>query len=58
VKQLWEKSNVFLAIDSVDLQVAGSGPGGIGREYVESNNQRILIHIIPKIGHLPDNMGA
>ena len=58
VKQLWEQYRVFQSIDSVDLQVAGSGPGGIGREYDESQNQRILIHIIPKIGHLPDNLGA
>ena len=57
VKQLWERSNVFQVIDSVDLQVAGSGPGGVGREYDESQNQCILIHIIPKIGHLPDGMG-
>jgi outer membrane protein OmpA-like peptidoglycan-associated protein len=58
VKQLWETNNVFSVIDSVDLQAAGSGAGGIGREFVESQNQRILIHIIPKIGHLPDNLGA
>ena len=58
VKQLWEQFSVFQLFDSVDLQVAGSGPGGIGREPNEAQNQRILIHLIPKIGHLPDNLGA
>lgn len=57
VKRLWDSARVFAEIDSVDLQVAGSGPDGIGREMDESQNQRILVHIIPKIGHLPDGLG-
>jgi len=33
----------------IDLQIAGNGWGGIGREKVEENNQRFIIQIFPKI---------
>ncbi|MDP2455145.1 MULTISPECIES: hypothetical protein [unclassified Kaistella] len=34
--------------DFIDLQIAGNGWGGIGREKIEINNQRFIIQIIPK----------
>lgn len=34
----------------IDLQIAGNGWGGVGREQIEENNQRFLIQIFPKIG--------
>lgn len=58
VRQLWERSQVFQVVDSVDLQTAGSGPAGVGRSSDEQQNQCIMIHIIPKIGHLPDGLGT
>jgi flagellar motor protein MotB len=49
VQKLWKEKNI-LTDGSVDLQIAGSGIGGLGRDKnYEHNNQRILIHIIPKI---------
>jgi outer membrane protein OmpA-like peptidoglycan-associated protein len=36
----------------VDLQIAGNGWGGIGRTEIESDNQRFLIQIFPKIGDI------
>lgn len=50
VQILWENANVM---PDCDVQMAGSGTGGIGRHTVsneEKKNQRILIHIVPKIG--------
>ena len=34
----------------IDLQLAGNGWGGVGREMNEADNQRFLIQIFPKIG--------
>lgn len=36
--------------DIIELQIAGNGVGGVGRENVEMKNQRFIIHITPKIG--------
>ena len=48
VQKLWEKSNVM---PDCEVQIAGSGIGGVGRDLKwEKANQRILIHIVPKIG--------
>lgn len=38
--------------DLIDLQISGNGWGGIGRDAIESNNQRFLIQIFPKIGDI------
>lgn len=38
--------------DLIDLQISGNGWGGIGRDTIESNNQRFLIQIFPKIGDI------
>jgi flagellar motor protein MotB len=51
VQNLWKDNKILTSTDgSMDLQIAGSGTGGIGRDSIdERKNQRILIHIIPKI---------
>jgi outer membrane protein OmpA-like peptidoglycan-associated protein len=36
----------------IDLQISGNGWGGVGREPVDEDNQRFLIHIFPKIGDI------
>jgi hypothetical protein len=36
----------------IDLQIAGNGWGGVGRLNQESDNQRFLIQIFPKIGDI------
>ncbi len=38
--------------DLIDLQISGNGWGGIGRDSIETNNQRFLIQIFPKIGDI------
>lgn len=34
----------------IDLQISGNGEGGVGRDLIDTNNQRFLIQIFPKIG--------
>jgi hypothetical protein len=36
----------------IDLQIAGNGWGGVGRSEQETENQRFLIQIFPKIGEI------
>lgn len=38
--------------DLIDLQLSGNGWGGIGRQMIETDNQRFLIQIFPKIGDI------
>lgn len=53
VAELWKYSDVKLDESICEIQVAGSGTGGIGRNTMdETKNQRILIQIIPKIGEI------
>lgn len=54
VLKLWEKENIKLDPSVCEIQIAGSGIGGIGRfgRKEEKKNQRILIQIVPKIGEL------
>lgn len=54
VLRLWQKENVIPDQSVCEVQVAGSGTGGIGRfpNYEEFKNQRILIQIVPKIGEI------
>ena len=52
--KFWKKNNVEFDQTVCELQIAGSGLGGIGR-YTgneEYKNQRFLIQIVPKIGEL------
>lgn len=54
VLKLWQSSNIELDPGVCEVQVAGSGTGGIGRFPVseEYKNQRILVQIVPKIGEI------
>ena len=50
--RLWQLSGIEFDKQLCELQIAGSGIGGIGRYTEEKKNQRFLIQIIPKIDKL------
>lgn len=50
VKKLWDKNDIKLDPSVCEIQISGSGTGGIGRLKNDRKNQRILIQVIPKIG--------
>lgn len=54
VLKLWQEKGIIFDQSVCEIQVAGSGTGGIGRysKEDENKNQRILIQIVPKIGNL------
>jgi len=54
VQKLWNRQNITFDQTICEVQVAGSGIGGIGRypPSQETRNQRILIQIVPKIGEI------
>ena len=54
VMKLWQRENVMPDQSVCEVQIAGSGTGGIGRypNNEEFKNQRILIQIVPKIGEI------
>ena len=54
VMKLWQRENIMPDQSVCEVQVAGSGSGGIGRfpTSKEFKNQRILIQIVPKIGEI------
>jgi outer membrane protein OmpA-like peptidoglycan-associated protein len=54
VKKLWDDNGIILNQSVCEIQIAGSGTGGIGRfsSSEEVKNQRILIQIVPKIGEI------
>jgi len=54
VVKLWEARGIRLDPSVCEIQIAGSGTGGIGRfpSREEFRNQRILIQIVPKIGEM------
>ena len=54
VLKLWTNNGLIPDESICEVQIAGSGIGGIGRypKNDESKNQRILIQILPKIGEL------
>lgn len=54
VQKLWQERNIMPDQSVCEVQIAGSGTGGIGRfpSSEERRNQRILIQIIPKIGEI------
>ncbi|HEY0429967.1 MAG TPA: hypothetical protein VGC76_19440 [Pyrinomonadaceae bacterium] len=52
--RFWKENNIVFDTNFCELQIAGSGTGGIGR-YTgaeEYKNQRFLIQIVPKIGDI------
>lgn len=49
----WKENNIDLTnISNCELIISGSGTGGVPRSNINQNNQRFLIHIIPKVGQL------
>ncbi len=49
--RLWEQRGITFDKDRIEVIIAGSGTGGIGRvQGDEKKNQRFLIQIIPKVG--------
>lgn len=51
--KLWKAAGIQFDHGICEIQVSGSGiDRGIGRSSIEIENQRILIHIIPKIGNI------
>ncbi len=54
VLKLWQQYGVVPDQSICEVQISGSGIGGIGRHGPEneSRNQRILIQIVPKIGKM------
>ncbi len=54
VKKLWDDNRIKLNPTVCEIQITGSGTGGVGRfdKKNDRKNQRILIQVIPKIGNL------
>ena len=54
VQKLWQQRGIMPDQSVCEIQVSGSGTGGIGRfpSTEERKNQRILIQIVPKIGEI------
>ncbi len=51
--KLWHENGIIFDPNVCEVQISGSGEGGIGRDTVnDSANQRFLIQIIPKIGEI------
>jgi len=51
IKEYWEAKGINFDTDRVEIQVAGSGVGCVGRDTVnERNNQRIIVKILHKTG--------
>lgn len=49
LKKIWDEKNIDFG-SNCEIIISGSGTGGTMRESIERNNQRFLIHIIPKPG--------
>ena len=49
LKKIWDKENINFG-KNCEILISGSGTGGTMRESFERNNQRFLIHIVPKPG--------
>ena len=51
--QLWEREGISFDSDRFEVIISGSGERGVGRDMRnESNNQRFLVQVSPKIGEL------
>jgi hypothetical protein len=55
IRVLWIRHKILFDPAVCELQISGSGTGGVGRDANEEKNQRILIQIVPKIGDLSLN---
>ena len=49
LKKIWDEKNIDFG-KNCEVIISGSGTGGSMRESIEKDNQRFLIHIIPKPG--------
>lgn len=49
LKKIWDQNNIDFGT-KCEVLISGSGTGGTMRENNEINNQRFLIHIVPKPG--------
>jgi len=49
LKRIWDEENIDFG-NNCEILISGSGTGGTMRENIEKNNQRFLIHIVPKPG--------
>lgn len=49
---LWKNNSIYFDNSVCELQIAGSGVNGVGRSYIEAENQQFLIQIVPKIGNI------
>jgi len=50
LKKIWDKAKINFG-SNCEILISGSGTGGTMRDsIIESNNQRFLIHIVPKPG--------
>jgi len=56
IRVLWIQNKIRLDQSVCEVQVSGSGTGGIGRypQNQDVKNQRILIQIVPKIGEIKE----
>jgi outer membrane protein OmpA-like peptidoglycan-associated protein len=50
VLDFWRSNGIVFNPAICETLIAGSGTSGIGRSSTESQNQRILVQVIPKIG--------
>ena len=51
--KMWKENGIDFDPNICEVQVAGSGESGIGRDTIdEAANQRFLIQVIPKIGEI------
>jgi len=49
LKKIWDEEKIDFG-NNCEILISGSGTGGTMRENIEKNNQRFLIHIVPKPG--------
>lgn len=54
--RLWENEGIEFDKKRCEVQIAGSGIGGIGRSVINAENQRFLIQIIPKVGQILEKL--
>ncbi|MCY4161903.1 MAG: hypothetical protein OXE77_08585 [Flavobacteriaceae bacterium] len=58
VYRLWKDNGIEFDQEICEVQISGSGISGLGRNrLIESKNQQVLIHIIPKWGNLQEIKG-
>ena len=51
LSRFWQNSGIDFG-KNCEVLISGSGTGGSMRDSYEKNNQRLLIHIIPKTGEI------